>query len=62
MTTVRLPSSSRYIGYFDICAILPICGVCGQEYNINFVILSFFLFTFKKKATGVFFWSWGEQG
>jgi hypothetical protein len=36
MTTVRLSLSSRYMGYFDMYAILPICGGKGQEYNINF--------------------------
>ena len=52
MTTVRLSLSSRYMGYFDMYAILPICGGKGQEYNINFGIL---LFEFEKKAGGVFF-------
>ena len=62
MTTVRLSLSSRYMGYFDIYAILPIWGAGGQEYNINFGILSFLLFAFKKKAGSVFFWFRGEQG
>ena len=52
MTTVRLSLSSRYMGYFDMYAILPIRGAKGQEYNIDFEIL---LFGFEKKAGRVFF-------
>ena len=61
MTTARLSLSSRYMGYFDMYAILPICGGKGQEYNINFGIL--LLFAFEKKAGDVFFlWAGREQG